>query len=84
MSQASDARALAEELQQELEALAEISPEKRDTTLLIAPHCLHDFDFNDFLALADDLVEAMDLGGICTAATPSIRSSSSMALSLMT
>ena len=65
VSQASDARALAEELQQELEALAEISPEKRDTTLLIAPHCLHDFlDFNDFLALADDLVEAMDLGGI--------------------
>ena len=53
------------QLQQELEALAEISPEKRDTTLLIAPHCLHDFlDFNDFLALADDLVEAMDLGGI--------------------
>ena len=70
VSEATDARGLLEDLQRELEALAEISAEKRDTTLLIAPQCLEDFlDFNDFLELADDLVEAMDLGGILQVAS---------------
>ena len=70
VSEATDARGLAEQLQQELEALAEASPEVRDTTLLIAPQCLEDFlDFNDFLALADDLIDAMDLGGILQVAS---------------
>jgi len=70
VSEATDARGLLEDLQRELEALAEISAEKRDTTLLIAPQCLDDFlDFNDFLELADDLVEAMDLGGILQVAS---------------
>ena len=65
VSAATDGRELLENLQQELEALAEISAEKRDTTLLMAPHCMPDFlDFNDFLALADELVEAMELDGI--------------------
>ena len=45
--------------------MAEASPAKRDTTLLMAPQALPDFlDFNDFLELADELVEAMDLAGI--------------------
>lgn len=70
VSEATDARGLLEDLQRELEALAEISAEKRDTTLLIAPQCLEDFlDFNDFLELADELVEAMDLGGILQVAS---------------
>lgn len=70
VSEATDARGVAEQLQVELEALAEISPEKRDTTLLIVPHALQDFlDFNDFLELADELVEAMDLGGILQVAS---------------
>lgn len=70
VSAASDAGELLEALQCELEALAEISAEKRDTTLLVAPHCMADFlDFNDFLALADELVEAMDLGGILQVAS---------------
>ena len=65
VSHATDARGLLEDLQRELEALAEASPAKRDTTLLMAPQCLEDFlDFNDFLELADELVEAMDLAGI--------------------
>ncbi|GAD23106.1 DUF1415 domain-containing protein [Acidovorax sp. MR-S7] len=65
VSHATDARGLLEDLQRELEALAEASPEKRDTTLLMAPQALPDFlDFNDFLELADELVEAMDLAGI--------------------
>jgi hypothetical protein len=65
VSHVTDARGLLEDLQRELEALAEASPEKRDTTLLIASQALPDFlDFNDFLELADELVEAMDLAGI--------------------
>ena len=70
VSEATDARGLLEDLQRELEALAEISPEKRDTALLMAPQCLEDFlDFNDFLELVDELVEAMDLGGILQVAS---------------
>ena len=70
VSHATDARGLAEDLHRELEALAEISAEKRDTTLLMAPDCLEDFlDFNDFLELADDMVEALDLGGILQVAS---------------
>ena len=65
VSHATDTRALLEDLQRELEALAEAPPDKRDTTLLMAPLAMPDFlDFNDFLELADELVEAMDLAGI--------------------
>ena len=70
VSQATDADGGALDLHRELEALAEISPEKRDTTLLILPHALHDFlDFNDFTALADDIVEELELGGILQVAS---------------
>lgn len=70
VSQATDAEGVAIDLYRELEALAEISPEKRDTTLLILPHALQDFlDFNDFTELADDLVEELDLGGILQVAS---------------
>lgn len=70
VSKATDGRELLADLQLELEALAEISPEKRDTTMLMAPGCMADFlDFNDFLAVADDLVDAMDLGGILQVAS---------------
>ncbi len=70
VSHAADARALLEDLQRELEALAEASPDKRDTTLLMAPLAMPDFlDFNDFLELADELVEAMDLAGILQVAS---------------
>ncbi len=65
VSSASDTDALALDVERELQALAVISPELRDTTLLIAPGCLQDFlDFNDFLAVADGLLESLDLGGI--------------------
>lgn len=70
VSQATDAEGVAIDLHRELEALAEISSEKRDTTLLILPHALQDFlDFNDFTELADDLVEELDLGGILQVAS---------------
>ena len=70
VSHATDARDLLQDLQRELEALAEASPDKRDTTLLMAPLVMPDFlDFNDFLELADELVEAMDLAGILQVAS---------------
>ncbi|MDD2712692.1 MAG: DUF1415 domain-containing protein [Simplicispira sp.] len=65
VSRATDTEALAHDLARELQALAEISPEQRDTTLLVAPDCLHDFlDFNDFQAVADGLLQSLDLGGM--------------------
>ena len=65
VSAATDGRELLQDLQRELEALAEASPENRDTTLLIAPRCMEDFlDFNDFLELADEMLDVLDLGGI--------------------
>ena len=65
VSAATDGRELLQDLQRELEALAEASPEKRDTTLLIAPRCMEYFlDFNDFLELADEMLDVLDLGGI--------------------
>lgn len=48
----------------ELSALMDSPAEVRDTTLLILPHCLHDFlDFNDFLGRAEALLEGMNLDG---------------------
>ncbi|MBC3886324.1 DUF1415 domain-containing protein [Undibacterium griseum] len=65
VSSAETPQALLHDLQQELETLAEASPEKIDTTLLIHPFVLNDFlDFNDFLDVADGLLEELDLDGI--------------------
>lgn len=70
VSRATDGRELLQDLQRELEALAEAPAEQRDTTLLMAPLAMPDFlDFNDFLELADELVEAMDLAGILQVAS---------------
>lgn len=70
VSDAQDAVAVAHDLHRELEALAEANPDKRDTTLLILPYALHDFlDFNDFLEIADDMIEELDLGGILQVAS---------------
>ena len=65
VSPAADPQALLGDLRRELLALNAISAEERDTTLLIAPACMEDFlDFNDFTALADDLIEELELDGI--------------------
>jgi hypothetical protein len=64
VSEARTVENLLEELAQELEYLAEVSPEKTDTTLLIHPYVLQDFlDYNDFLELADGLLEELKLDG---------------------
>jgi hypothetical protein len=64
VSEATTVEALLIDLAQELEHLAESSAEKTDTTLLIHPHVLQDFmDYNEFLDLADGLLEQLDLDG---------------------
>src|SRR3954465_9336327 len=62
---ATDVESLAVALHEELIGLNEISPELRETTLLIHPHVLGDFlDFNDFLAVADEVLVRSGLEGI--------------------
>lgn len=64
VSEAKTVETLLEDLAKELEHLAETSPDKTDTTLLIHPHVLQDFmDYNEFLDLADRLLEELDLDG---------------------
>ncbi|RYF31782.1 MAG: DUF1415 domain-containing protein [Comamonadaceae bacterium] len=51
-------------LRDELAALVATPAEERDTTLIVLPHCLHDFlDFNEFLGRADAVLEEMGLEG---------------------
>lgn len=70
VSQAQDAEGVVLDLHRELEALAESNPDKRDTTLLILPQAFEDFlDFNDFLAVADAMVDELELGGILQVAS---------------
>lgn len=65
VSPATEPQALLQDLRRELLALAESDPAQRDTTLLMLPHCLHDFlDFNDFLAQADRVLADLDLEGV--------------------
>jgi uncharacterized protein len=64
VSEAKNIDELAEDLVTELNFLAEASAEKVDTTLLIHPHVLNDFlDYNDFLDVADAIVEELKLTG---------------------
>ncbi len=64
VSSATTPEALLQHLINELELLAETSAEKIDTTLLIHPGVLGDFlDYNDFLEVADEILEELDLAG---------------------
>jgi uncharacterized protein len=64
VTDAQDARSLLPVLRQELLDLVATDPDRRDTTLLMAPQCLGDFlDFNDFLGEADALLAELGLQG---------------------
>ena len=64
VSAATDAAALAQDLRRKLADLAAAPAEVRDTTLLMAPDCLQDFlEFNDFLGVAEDVLDELDLDG---------------------
>jgi hypothetical protein len=64
VSEAATPEVLAEDLMKELSALHAADPQQIDTTLLIHPHVLQDFaDYNDFLGIADTLLDEMGLTG---------------------
>lgn len=64
VSEAVTPEALLEELQSELLMLDQTPATELETTLLVAPRMLQDFlDYNDFLHLANDLLEAFGWEG---------------------
>ena len=64
VSEATTPEELLEQLMDELQYLADADPEKVDTTLIIHPQVLADFeDYNEFLDVADAALEDMDLAG---------------------
>jgi uncharacterized protein len=70
VSTARDREALAQELAAELRALADADPQALDTTLLIHPQVLQDFDdYNDFLDVVDALLVELGLDGILQVAS---------------
>lgn len=65
VSDALDVDALLADLTCELQSLAHANPDRIDTTLLIHPQVLGDFiDFNNFLAVADAVLDGLGLSGI--------------------
>ena len=70
VSAATTPEALLEALALELAHLRDVPADDTDTTLLIHPQVLGDFlDYNDFLDLADALVEDMGLEGVLQVAS---------------
>jgi len=70
VSEATSLQQLAEDLSDALLALNEADPAACETTLLIHPHVLGDFlDYNDFLDIADGLLEQLELDGILQVAS---------------
>lgn len=66
----SDAKTLLSVLQDELRLLAKTPASEVDTTLLIHPFVLEDFlDYNDFLDVADALLDELDLEGVLQVAS---------------
>lgn len=64
VSEATTREALLEDLIHELQRLVEVSPDEIETTLLIHPHVLRDFhDYNDFLEIADEALQMLELDG---------------------
>ncbi|MDB5946014.1 MAG: hypothetical protein JWQ33_1040 [Ramlibacter sp.] len=65
----SPARVL-EDFVAELDALIAHDPTERETTLLVVPHCLHEFlEFNDLVARADRLIRKRGCEGVVQLAT---------------
>ncbi len=65
VSVATTGQGLLADLISELTNLVAVDAQVRDTTLLMAPHCMRNFlDFNDFLARADQALVDLELDGI--------------------
>ena len=70
LSEADTPEALLAQLGEELLFLRDAPPAEVDTTLVVHPRVLQDFlDYNDFLALADDLVAELGLDGVLQVAS---------------
>ena len=70
VSEATDTDTLRRDLLDELRALSEAPAEQVETTLLIAPQVLHDFDdYNAFLTDADGAVADLRLRGVIQVAS---------------
>jgi uncharacterized protein len=65
LSEAKGLEGLRDELIEQLQALAAMPAEERETVLLIVPQMLQDFlEFNDFLDEADAVLQELDLEGV--------------------
>ncbi|TWI06014.1 hypothetical protein IP90_00276 [Luteimonas cucumeris] len=70
LSDATTPEQLLQQLGEELALLRDTPAEQIDTTLIVHPQVLADFlDYNDFLDLADGLVESMALDGVLQVAS---------------
>jgi uncharacterized protein len=70
VSEATQAASLLTHLESELHLLAESDPQKIETTLLVHPQALTDFfEFNEFLDMADQLLESLALSGVIQVAS---------------
>jgi hypothetical protein len=64
VSQAKGLEGLRDELIEQLQAMAALPADARETVLLIVPQMLHDFlEFNDFLDEADGVLQELDMDG---------------------
>lgn len=70
VSDAQAPEALLSDLIAELQTIADADPEEIETTLLIHPRVLEDFlDYNDFLGIAEGVVEDLELDGVIQVAS---------------
>lgn len=70
LCEAREPEALLQVLAAELQHLAQADPEAVETTLLVHPHVLRDFeDYNDFLDVADAALEDLGLDGVLQVAS---------------
>ena len=70
VSDARDDGSVLEDFASELDALVAADPAARETTLLVVPHCLHDFlEFNDFMGRAERLLRKRKLEGVIQVAS---------------
>ena len=70
VSDAADADTLTVDLDHALQRLASTSASELETTLVVVEHLLGDFDaFNDYLDIAEALIEARGLTGVIQLAT---------------
>ena len=70
LSSAEQPLALLKELVQELKLLAATNPDEVDTTLIVHPQVLQDFeDFNDFMGVVEDALSDLGLDGVLQVAS---------------